>query len=231
MRLPRVCLLHRLVVFTLALGAVVGARCHAAEPEKDPAARWESTIAGFEAKDKQSPPAPGGVLFIGSSSIRLWDLPKWFPDMATINRGFGGSHMSDSLYFADRIAIPYKPQAIVVYAGDNDLAAGKTPERVLADYQAFVKKIHAALPETRILYIAVKPSIKRWALIDKVRATNSVIQAATAQDERLAFIDIDAPMLGDDGRPRKELFVADGLHMSGAGYAIWSELVKKELAR
>ncbi len=132
----------------------------AAEPQKHDPTRWESTIEKFEAQDKASPPPTGGALFIGSSSIRKWNLDKTFPDRKdTINRGFGGSQMADSAHYADRIAIPYKPRVIVVYAGDNDIAAGKSPQTVLADYQAFVKKIHAALPNTRIVYIAIKPSI------------------------------------------------------------------------
>ncbi len=216
-----------LAVFLIAAGTLISL---AEEPDIFAPTRWEETIKKFEAQDKQSPPAAGGALFIGSSSIRGWDLPKWFPEHEdTINRGFGGSHMADSTHYAQRIAIPYRPRVIVVYAGDNDINGGKTAQRVLEDFQAFVKKIHAELPKTRIAYVAIKPSIKRWALVEKMRQANALVRQETAGDRRLAFIDIDTPMLGKDGRPRAELFVRDGLHLSDAGYKMWSDLVRPHL--
>ncbi|MBX3436917.1 MAG: hypothetical protein KF861_05470 [Planctomycetaceae bacterium] len=188
--------------------------------------RWESAIQEFERRDRVSAPAPGGVLFVGSSSIRLWDLATSFPDKELINRGFGGSQIADSTQFAERIVLPYAPRTIVLYAGDNDIAGGKTPCEVLADFQAFVGVIHDHLPETRIVYIAIKPSLKRWNLVHKMRAANALIRSTCEDDERLQFVDIDAPMIGADGRPRPELFVDDGLHLSPAGYELWSRLVR-----
>jgi len=145
--------------FALTLTAIVSSALFstsllAAEPAASP---WEKEIRAFEAKDQQQPPPGGAVLFVGSSSIRLWKLDESFPDVKTINRGFGGSHLADSVAFAERIVIPYRPKLIVLYAGDNDLAAGKTPERVLADFKQFVAKVEAALPETRIAFISIKP--------------------------------------------------------------------------
>lgn len=208
----------------------ITAYAFADEPQKNPPTRWEGTIEKFEAADEKSPPKPGGVLFIGSSSIRLWNLRESFPEVEnTINRGFGGSHMGDSTHYAERIATAYQPRVIVVYAGDNDIAAGKSPERVLKDYQAFVKKIHAELPKTRIAYIAIKPSISRWKLVDKMRSANALIKKETESDERLSFVDIDTPMIGEDGTPRKELLAKDGLHLSPQGYKIWSDLVRPHL--
>lgn len=214
----------------LLLALFIASFAIADEPDKHPPTRWEETIKKFEGADSKAPPAAGGALFIGSSSIRMWKLDESFPDHKdTINRGFGGSHMADSTHYAERIAIPYKPRVIFIYAGDNDIAGGKTPERVLSDYQAFVKKLHAVLPDTRIAYIAVKPSIARWKLIDKVRATNALVAKETESDKRLSFIDIDTPMIGEDGKPREELFIKDGLHLSAAGYEIWSDLVRPHL--
>jgi lysophospholipase L1-like esterase len=118
---------------------------------------------------------------------------------------------------------------VVLYAGDNDLAAGKSPEQVLADYRQFVAKVHAALPKTRIVYIAVKPSLARWKLIEKVRTTNGLIQQAAAGDPRLVFIDVEKPMVGPDGKPRPELFLRDGLHLNAEGYRIWADLVRPHL--
>ncbi|MBI1388132.1 MAG: hypothetical protein GC154_06760 [bacterium] len=191
--------------------------------------RWENDIAAFERQDQQNPPPESLVLFVGSSSIRIWDLDRWFPEIETLNRGFGGSQMEDSVYFFDRIVKPYHPRAIVVYAGDNDIAAGKTPDQVYADFQAFVGKKREAMGGISVLYIAVKPSIARWNLIDAVRETNRKIAAYADENSDLYFIDIDAPMIGEDGTPRKELFKDDGLHLNDQGYEIWTSIVKATL--
>ncbi len=112
------------------------------------------------------------------------------------------------------------------YAGDNDLSAGKTPETVAADFATFVSKVRAALPETRIAFIGIKPSLQRWALISKVREANALVRKQCEADDRLAFVDVDGPMLGWDGRPRQELLVEDGLHLSPKGYELWTMLVR-----
>lgn len=196
----------------------------AADKPKGPE-RWEPSIAKFEADDKANPPADGEIMFLGSSSIRMWDVRKWFPDMPVVNRGFGGSQIADSLFYAERIVVPRKPRVIVFYAGDNDIAGGKTPERVVADFQAFVAKIHKHLPKTRIVFVPIKPSISRWKLVEPMRKANGMIEEFCSRDDLLEYIDIDTPMIGSDGRPRKELFLKDGLHMSDAGYKIWTDLV------
>lgn len=196
----------------------------AAEKPKGPE-RWEADIAKFEAEDKEHPPAEGGIMFLGSSSIRMWKVDKWFPDLPVVNRGFGGSQIADSLFYAERIVAVRKPAVIVFYAGDNDIAAGKSPEQVFADYQAFVAKIHKLLPETKIVYIAIKPSIKRWNLVKTMRKANQMIEDLSSKDALLEYIDVDTPMLGADGQPCEELFLKDGLHMTDAGYKIWTDLV------
>lgn len=219
---------RRLILAALLLASTVASlqfhRLFAADKPKGPE-RWEASIAKFEAEDKAQPPAEGGIMFLGSSSIRMWDVHKWFPDLPVVNRGFGGSQIADSLFFAERIVLPRKPRVIVFYAGDNDIAAGKTPERVFADYKAFVAKIHKLLPETRIVYIAIKPSLRRWNLVEPMRKTNQMIQELSSKDDLLEYLDVDTPMIGADGQPRKELFREDGLHMSDAGYKIWTDLV------
>jgi lysophospholipase L1-like esterase len=199
------------------------------EPAKYDASRWEKEIASLEALDKQSPPAKGGVLFVGSSSIRLWDLKKHFPDLNATNHGFGGSQIVDSTYFADRLVFACQPKTVVLYAGDNDIASGKSPEQVIDDFKKFAAVIHEKLPETRILYISIKPSAARWKLIDKIRAANAGIEEMTRGDKRFGFIDVHPPMLGDDGMPRKELLLDDGLHLSAAGYEIWTKLVQAKV--
>ena len=207
-----------LLAFTLAPLAF-------AAPEK-----WTAAIDKFTEADKTNPPPRDAVVFVGSSSIVKWtSLTKDFPDLKVINRGFGGSELGDTLHYADRIVIPYRPRAVVVYAGDNDLNAGKTPETVFADFKALVAKIHAKLPQTRIVYIAVKPSPSRWKIKDKGEKTNALIAAECAKDARLRFVDIWKPMLNEKGEPRPDLFVKDMLHINEAGYAIWTPLVAAAL--
>ncbi len=215
-----------IVVLLLPLFFCLGHDASAADPAPN---RFEGAIKAFEASDKKKAPPEGAILFVGSSSIRMWELDKSFPELTTIRRGFGGSHISDSIEFADRIILPYKPKVVVIYAGDNDINAGKTPEQVLKDYDTLTAKIHGALPKTRIIYIAIKPSIKRWSLVKKMRQANAMIKESIAKDPRQSFADIDTPMLGNDGRPRAELFSKDGLHLNEAGYALWAEVIKKQL--
>ncbi len=197
--------------------------------DASPHVRWESAIAALEKKDAESPPPKHANLFVGSSSIVMWKLEESFPDHDVINRGFGGSQTSDSTYFADRIVIPHEPDVVFLYAGDNDIAAGKSPDQVFDDYKAFVAKVHTALPETKIVYIAIKPSIARWKLVDQMRRANALVQEETESNELLAFVDIDPLMLGEDGKPREDFLLGDGLHMTKAGYAVWAEVVKPYL--
>ena len=197
----------------------------AQQPASADSSRWEDDIKKFEAADREHPPAPGGIVFVGSSSIRLWDLEKSFPDRPVINRGFGGSAMADVAAFADRIVVPYKPKTVVIYSGDNDLANGKSPAQVVGDFQAAVQKIQAALPETRIVVIAIKPSKARWNLAETMREANGWMRAVVDSDPHLAYADVHQAMLTADGKLREELFVADGLHLNAAGYELWTSIV------
>ncbi|MCB9769303.1 MAG: hypothetical protein H6751_13210 [Candidatus Omnitrophica bacterium] len=200
-----------------------------AQAEHD-SSRWEDEIQFFEQTDKENPPPQNGILFIGSSSIRFWDVDAFFPNLPVINRGFGGSQIADSIHFADRILIPYHPKTVVFYAGDNDIAAGKSAEQVLEDYKTFAGIVRKNLPETRLIYIAIKPSLSRWNLVDEMRKANDLIEKEASQDNHQIFIDIDAPMIGEDGKPKKELFLEDGLHLNNKGYEIWSDLVREHLS-
>jgi lysophospholipase L1-like esterase len=190
---------------------------------------WEKDIAAFEAADRQSPPPRGEVLFVGSSTIRLWDLKASFPDLQTINRGFGGSSMADATRYVDRIVVPHAPRTVVVYAGDNDIM-GITAEQITIEFERFVRAVHAKLPETRIVYIGIKPSLLRWAQVDRMRAANTMIEQFCQRDDRLAFVDVDHAMLGWDEKPRPELYVQDGLHLTPAGYQILNVLVRPYLS-
>lgn len=192
---------------------------------------WESTIAAFEAADRVSPPPKGEIVFVGSSTIRMWDTARAFPDLTIINRGFGGSELSDAIRYVDRIVTPYQPRLVVVYAGDNDISGGLLSEQLAVDFERFVQRVHARLPQTRILFIGVKPSLLRWTQVYRMRAANEIIRAFCERDERLAFLDFDSVMLGWDEKPRKELFLEDGLHLSAQGYQIWNTVIRPYLAK
>lgn len=197
---------------------------------KSPHARWEKDIAAFEAADKKSPPPQGAVLFIGSSTIRLWTtLTTDFPDVKTINRGFGGSELADSVYYADRIVIPYKPRLIVLFAGTNDINAGVKPEKVADDFKAFVEKVRAALPDTRIAYLSISPAPIRWGQADQQKEANRLIKQYIDAGKNLDYIDEWDQFLGPDGKPREDLYRPDRLHSNAAGYKLRAEIVRPHL--
>lgn len=211
----------------ILLGALIaGAQEPAPAPNQS---KWGKAISAFEAADAQAPPAEGSVLFIGSSTIRLWDLKQYFPDVATLNRGFGGSQMSDVNEYAARIVLPYKPGVIVLYSGDNDLASGKTPEAVFEEYKQFIALAAEKLPATRLVVLGVKPSPARWKLIEAQRALNKMLREHIAGLSGVVFIDTETPMLDAAGQPRKELYAPDQLHMSAEGYELWTGLVRPHL--
>ncbi|MEO8562896.1 MAG: SGNH/GDSL hydrolase family protein [bacterium] len=189
-------------------------------------ARFEAEIARFEASDRAAPPAPGGIVFVGSSSIRRWEtLAADFPGLPVINRGFGGSTLFEVNHYASRIVLPYRPRLIVLYAGDNEITMGRTATQVADDYRVFVRLVHAALPATRIAFVSVKPSPSRWSFQETMRETNRLVRALTVSDPRQTFVDVFNPMLDLAGRPKAELFVSDSLHMTPQGYAIWRRLL------
>jgi lysophospholipase L1-like esterase len=189
--------------------------------------RWQSELAAFARADKQNPPAEGGVLFVGSSTIRFWTrLAQDFPQLpVVINRGFGGSTLADCSYFARELVVRYKPRHVLVYAGDNDLAEGHTPLQILESFARFANAVRAELPDTRISYISIKPSPSREKLLPQVRETNDIIGAYLNRLPNSEYIDIFTPMLGADGRPRAELFRGDMLHLNDEGYRLWRSVI------
>lgn len=197
----------------------------------NPFAKWEKNILALEKRLKDNPPKPGGVFFAGSSSIVQWDLKKWFPDAGHVNVGFGGSIIPDSTHFAPRILTPFKPGTIVFYAGDNDIAGGRKPEQVAADFKAFVAAVRADNPSCRVMFIAVKPSVARWKKFEEQKKANALVRDFCNTERGLTYIDVVPLMLGADGTPDPELFVKDGLHMSSKGYEIWTAAVKNALMK
>jgi lysophospholipase L1-like esterase len=200
----------------LAAGAAAGAA----------PAKWAASIDAFTRAEAANPPPRDAVLFVGSSSIVRWKtLARDFPEVRVVNRGFGGSELADSVHYLDRLVLPHQPRVVVLYAGENDLQAGATAEEVHARFQAFRQGLHAALPQTRLVFIAIKPSPSRAKIRERIDRANTLIAATCREDPRLAFADVVPPMLDAAGQPRAELFVADRLHLSEAGYAVWRPIV------
>ncbi len=195
----------------------------------DPATRFESAIQQFEKQDEKSPPCKNEILFTGSSSIRLWDTTASFPSRKILNRGFGGSQISDVLYYFDRVVLKYEPRVIVFYCGDNDIAGKKSPEKVFRDYQKFSERVHAALPETKIIYLPIKPSKARWKLWQEMAEANQMIRTWSESKDYLRYCDTVPAMLNSKGEPNENYLIGDGLHLNKAGYKIWTGLVEKEL--
>jgi lysophospholipase L1-like esterase len=188
--------------------------------------RFEAEIRAFEAADRASMPAPGGIVFFGSSSIRRWtSLAADFPGLPVLNRGFGGSTFPEANHYVARAVLRYRPRTIVLYEGDNDIAVGRSPEQVLTGYRRFVRLVRDSLPSARIVFISIKPSPSRWTLAALQREANRLVRDIVATDTLLSYVDAFQPMLGANGRPQPALFVADSLHMTPAGYAIWRATV------
>ena len=200
-----------------------------AEPA-DPFKTFAADFARFDAEDAAHPFARGGIVFTGSSSIRMWPDPSAdFKRGPILNRGFGGSTMAEVHQVLPRVALGYAPRLLLIYAGDNDLNAGRTPQQVVADYRAIAADVHRALPDTRIVLVSIKPSPSRWGLIEQMRATNALLRAEVQHDPRARFVDVFTPMLTADGRARPELYLEDRLHMTPAGYAIWRKAIAPAL--
>jgi lysophospholipase L1-like esterase len=205
-----------------------------AAPAKAEPHRFKNEIADFEAWDEKNSWPRNAVLFVGSSSIRLWQTAEAFPELPVINRGFGGSTIADANHFFDRIVAKYKPRAIVFYSGDNDIAVGKSAERVYKDFLAFVEKAREHLPETPIYFISIKPSIARQKMWSEMNKANAMVEKLTTTNSQVHYIDVAAPMLGWEsaGRnalPSKELFRDDGLHLNATGYKVWNETLAPRL--
>jgi lysophospholipase L1-like esterase len=165
------------------------------------------------------------VLFVGSSSIRLWSSAAAFPGCGIVNRGFGGAQISDVQHFYEAVVARYRPRAILFYAGDNDVWAGKSPGRVLEDFQEFVETVRRDQPDAPIYFLAIKPSPRRWHLWRDMEEANGLIRAWAGSQGNVVYVDVATPMLGADGRPRPELFAEDDLHLNEAGYEVWKSVL------
>lgn len=214
-------------IFLLILLATFAAR---AQETYTRANLWEKEINAFAEIDRKQTPPENAILFVGSSSIRMWEnLRASFPNLKVINRGFGGSRLEDVDHYFNQIVTPYKPKTIVLYAGENDLNEGVAPETVVESYRKFAEMVHQKLPKTKILYVSAKPSPSRWKIADQFRRANDLIKAEIARDRKAKYVDVWTAMLGANGEPLPEIFRDDKLHMNEKGYAIWTRIIEKYL--
>lgn len=201
----------------------------ASRPAVDPR-RWEADIREFEKWDRKNAPPRDALLFVGSSSIVGWATATAFPEWPVINRGFGGAHISDVSHHVERVVTPYRPRAIVLYAGDNDVAAGLSAEQVASDFVAFVECVRRRFQETPIVFLSIKPSRARWEHWPTMRDANRRISVYCKKQPNLRFVDVGTCLLNESGEPRADFFVADQLHLNPKGYAAWEQVLRPKLA-
>ena len=191
---------------------------------------WDKEINSLTEIDTKQTPPENAVLFVGSSSMRMWkNLRSSFPNLNVINRGFGGSRLEDVNFYFDRIVAPYDAKTIVLYAGENDVNEGVAPETVLESYRKFAQMVRVKFPKSKLLFVSLKPSPSRWQMADNYRKTNDLIKAEIAKDKRSQYVDVWTAMLAANGEPKPEIFLEDKLHMNEKGYAIWREVLAKYL--
>lgn len=200
-----------------------------AQENPDPL-RFQQEIEAFRQWDAKNAVPSHPLLFIGSSSIRLWKTAEAFPDLPVVNRGFGGAHFSDLLFYLDDILLKYpEPAAIILYCGDNDAAYGKSPDRIVDDFKKFIVAAHSRFPATPVVYIPIKPSPSRWTVWPVQKEVNERIRSLCREDSLLFYADIVTPMLAAGKPPADELFLDDRLHLSEKGYAILQKVVNETL--
>ena len=217
-------------VLVLSLGGLVHPEWAKAQTNDPDPARFAAEIQNFARWDAKNSPPANPVIFVGSSSIRFWNTAQRFPGIPIVNRGFGGAHISDVNHFLEETVTRYEPEIVVFYAGDNDIGAGKSKEAVVEDYKDFVEGVWVGTPRAQIVFIPIKPSLARWQLWPQMDSANHLIREFSEEDVRLHYVDLATPMLGDDGRPRPELFISDGLHMTAQGYDVWTGPLVEYLA-
>lgn len=187
--------------------------------------RFAKDIQKFTEQDKKSPPTKGGIVFTGSSSIRLWDLKKAFPDLPVLNRGFGGSIANDLVAYKNEVTLRYKPKLLVVYTGSNDIHRGMTPEEVMEDYTKFLNAVHKKSPQTVVIVNPVKVSRSRIKQMPAVAETNALLKEWCAKRDWTVWVETAEYLKDRKGQPIDSYFVKDQLHLSEKGYAVWNEII------
>jgi lysophospholipase L1-like esterase len=196
-----------------------------------PVGQYESAVRTYDIIDEQNPPPQEGIVCLGSSSINGWQatVAADLAPLKVVTRGLPGSTMADAVRYVDRLVLRYRPRAVVVYHGDNDIADGANPAQVRDSFNAFTAAVHAKLPETRVYVISIKPSPGRWHLWPRMARTNALLREACTRDKRLAYIDVASKMLDAKGRCREDLFRPDRIHMNAKGYHVWGDTLRPVL--
>ncbi len=208
----------------LLSGAEPTASRPATSPPPDPT-RFADEVLRFVEWDRRNTFAQDAVLFVGSSSIRMWATRQSFPDWPVINRGFGGSHTSEVNHYFNKIVRPYNAKVIVLYAGDNDIAAGRSAEQVRDAFVEFVERVRETQGQTPIVYLSIKASGSRWQHWPEMQKANALIRQECENRAHLTYVDVAGPLLAPDGQPRAEYYLPDRLHLSEAGYAVWTGIL------
>jgi len=216
-----------------AAGETAPAAAIAPPAQGPPPVRWEEEIAAFDARDRESPPQEGGICLLGSSNIRMWTtLADDFPGLNVVNRGVGGCRLGELAEFGPRLVAAAKPRVIVVSAGTNDIAAGRSAEQMRDDFLRLAASLRQDLPDTTVAFLAIAPSIRRWDQLERQTAANEAIRAAVAAGgDGLAYIDANAAFLGPDGRPTAECFLDDHQHPSTIGNARRAAIMRPVLEK
>ncbi|MBN8826443.1 MULTISPECIES: GDSL-type esterase/lipase family protein [unclassified Spirosoma] len=191
---------------------------------------YEAEVRQLETKLMTLPPASDRVVFYGSSSIRLWTtLAQDFPQINSLNLGFGGSTLAACSWFFERLLLPAAPKAVLFYAGDNDLGDGRHPEEVYLFFCTFADKMQQHFPDLPLFFLSIKISPARWGIVDRIRYTNYLIGKEVEKRRNAHYIDMTAPLLWPNGQPRRESFENDGLHLSPAGYQAWKRTLEQQI--
>jgi lysophospholipase L1-like esterase len=190
--------------------------------------RFAAEIAGILARDAAQPPPTDCVLLVGSSTFTIWqDAPKALAPLPIVNHGFGGSTIPEVLHYMDEMVLRWQPKTLVFYCGDNDLASGRTVAEVVADFRQFMTRLRARHPQTRVIYLAIKPSPSRWQLYPTAQQANAAIAKEAAGGAE--FLDLGPLLFGAAGTPRPELYLEDRLHLNATGYALWTPALRRAL--
>ena len=214
-------MISRRTVLLLAAWLAATNLATAEAPDPDPG-RFAATIASFASWDSKNAVPADAIVFVGSSSIRYWPTAMAFPGKPVINRGFGGSELSDVLHYYDQVIRPYAPAQIVLYAGDNDIGRGKTAVQVFDDFRELAGRVARDFPGAELVFIAIKPSKARWALWPAMTEANRLIKEYSEERPNLGFADLASPLLDEAGEPR-DVYLDDGLHLNEWGYALWQQ--------
>lgn len=214
------------LTFLILFSLVFSHKTSDAQSVEDPdPLRFEEEIQSFQEWDSKNSLPEDAILFVGSSSIRMWETADAFPEMPVINRGFGGSHFSDLLHYYDSLVLPYNPSVVVLYEGDNDVASDKSNDQVYEDYLEFTDRLTNDFTDVKLVFVPIKPSSSRWDKWPQMKRANERIKDHIDQNENFYYVDMATPILGADGTPDDSLFLDDQLHLNDRGYAKWNEVI------